>query len=68
MLYPKEHRIWDCELENISDFRPFWGGAHGLRPLSGKKIKLKYDRFGNQKLQDELGERKLISPKENLLK
>jgi hypothetical protein len=49
----------------ISD--PF-GGAHGLRPLSGKKIKLKYDRFGNQKLQDELGERKLISPKENLLK
>ena len=63
MLYPKEHRVWDGQLENISEwfqtgFRPFWGGSYELRALSGKNNEFKYDRFGNQKFQGELGERK----------
>ena len=52
-------------------FRPVsdpFGGAHGLCPLSGKEAELKHGRFGNQKLQSELGERKLIFPKESVTK
>ena len=52
-------------------FRPVsdpFGGAHGLRPLSGKEAELEHGRFGNQKSFGELRERKLISPKGSLKK
>ena len=55
-------KIFQNGFRPVSD--PFGGGSYELRPLSGKNNEFKYDRFGNQKLQGELGER----PKENLLK
>ena len=53
----------------VSDrFQTLWGALTGLRPLSGKEAELKHGRFGNQKPLGELGERKLIPPKESVIK
>jgi len=49
-----------------SGFRPVSDPFGG--PLSGKEAELKHGRFGNQKPQGELRERKLISPKESVTK
>jgi hypothetical protein len=53
----------------VSDrFQTLLGALTALCTLSGKEAELKHVRFGNQKLQSELGERKLIFPKESVTK
>ena len=51
-----------------TSFKPVRGGCSRAVPSSGKEAELKKNRCRNQKLDSVLGERKLISRKESLLK
>ena len=53
---------------SLSGFKPVWGGCSRAVPSSGKEAELKQNCCGNQKLDSELGERKLISRKESVQK
>ena len=59
--------------ENLSEwfqtsFKPVRGWCSWAVPSSGKEAELKKNRCRNQKLDSVLGERKLISRKESVLK
>ena len=59
-------KVFQSGFRAVSD--PFGGALTGLCPVTWKEAALKRGRFGNQKPLGELRERKLIPPKESVIK